>query len=361
MKKVIFADQLRGLAFLCVVAVHWLGIFRDYNLISYITGAPAIDTSNHNLYDNLLPGLPNFNYGPFGVSIFFMISGFVIPFSMMNGSKKKFIISRLLRIYPVYISSSFIMLAFYYASHRYWGSSGQYSLNEIISNISLTSSMLNYQSIDYVNWTLEIEIKFYLICFLFFNFIKSSKIGVIIIPSLFLVFSSITRNFHIFDASYMYGISFHNLRIEMVYVSYMFLGVLVNRLYTNKINIIEFSIGSVFLLYVVYQTSVIVGINNIQLTYNYLYGYIVFLSCYMIRNSFESNVVLSFLSRVSYPFYALHSVIGYCTMRYLTSLNISHASSFIIAFAIVLLIAMLVNKIIEQPSLMLAKKIFSNR
>ncbi len=38
--RVIFAGQLRAIAFLCVVIVHWLGIYSlDHEFISKVTGA----------------------------------------------------------------------------------------------------------------------------------------------------------------------------------------------------------------------------------------------------------------------------------------------------------------------------------
>ena len=359
MRKVLFADQLRGLAFICVVIVHWLGVFRQYDLMSYVTGAPAIDLSNHNLYENLLPGLPNFNYGPFGVSLFFLISGFVIPFSMDSSGRGKFIVSRALRIYPVYIISSLVMLLFYFSSHLYWGAPVHLSIKEVIANITLTSSILDYPSIDLINWTLEIEIKFYLIMFIFFNSIKSANIGVILIPLTLLIAFSVSRNFHIFDSSYKQAISFHNLRVEMTYISYMFLGVLINRLYKKDIGVYEFIIASAFLILIVRQTSIVTGVYNIELCYNYAYGYIVFLACYLLNKSFKPNKALSFLSRISYPFYALHSIIGYCSIRYLLSLGVSHAIAFIITFMMVTGLAFIINTTVETPVMKATKRIFA--
>lgn len=86
--RVIFASQLRAIAFLSVVAVHWLGIYSlNPAFISSVTGASAVSTGNSAYYISILPPLPYFNYGPFGVSIFFVISGFVLTYSMKSKSQ----------------------------------------------------------------------------------------------------------------------------------------------------------------------------------------------------------------------------------------------------------------------------------
>ncbi|MFS8942929.1 acyltransferase family protein, partial [Escherichia coli] len=102
--RVIFASQLRAIAFLSVVAVHWLGIYSlNPTFISSVTGAPDVSTGNSAYYISILPPLPYFNYGPFGVSIFFIISGFVLTYSMRNKSPLGYLFARIIRIYPTYI------------------------------------------------------------------------------------------------------------------------------------------------------------------------------------------------------------------------------------------------------------------
>ena len=44
------------------------------------------------------------NWGPFGVALFFVISGFVIPFSFETYGRLDFIVARFFRIYPTYLT-----------------------------------------------------------------------------------------------------------------------------------------------------------------------------------------------------------------------------------------------------------------
>jgi len=54
---------------------------------------------------------PWLNYGPFGVAVFFLISGLVIPISLSNHTCRTFLLARGLRIYPTYCLGLFLSFA----------------------------------------------------------------------------------------------------------------------------------------------------------------------------------------------------------------------------------------------------------
>ena len=79
--KIEFANSLRGVAAVSVVIAHlvtafWLG----QPLVGQLTGMPAlkIDPPWFAIAFDSLP----VNFAAFGVGLFFVISGFVIPFSL---------------------------------------------------------------------------------------------------------------------------------------------------------------------------------------------------------------------------------------------------------------------------------------
>ncbi len=78
MPRLIFANQLRGLAALCVVGSHLVAVFwamRD--VVGIATASPPQPGDGPPFLGLFL--LTWFNLGPFGVGIFFLISGLVIP------------------------------------------------------------------------------------------------------------------------------------------------------------------------------------------------------------------------------------------------------------------------------------------
>ncbi|MCG8158731.1 acyltransferase [Brenneria goodwinii] len=101
------------------------------------------------------------NFGKIGVFVFFLISGFVIPFSFKKspGNYKIFITSRFFRLYPAYWASIVIALSVYFIFDNTIPPT-----SEIISNITMLQMGMGKKNIIGVYWTLFIELIFYVIC-----------------------------------------------------------------------------------------------------------------------------------------------------------------------------------------------------
>ncbi|MCQ4062259.1 acyltransferase, partial [Klebsiella pneumoniae] len=70
-------------------------------MIENLIFAPPLDVSMP-VYLGWLHRLPQFNWGAFGVALFFLISGFVIPFSFVKATWLSFLVGRFFRIFPLY-------------------------------------------------------------------------------------------------------------------------------------------------------------------------------------------------------------------------------------------------------------------
>jgi peptidoglycan/LPS O-acetylase OafA/YrhL len=87
--KVDFANTLRGFAALSVLVSHYYGLFwQNRAAVSGFTTAPtlAVDMYATPHWISWLNAIPIFNWGSYGVALFFIISGFVIPFSLQKTS-----------------------------------------------------------------------------------------------------------------------------------------------------------------------------------------------------------------------------------------------------------------------------------
>ena len=85
--RIDFANTLRGFAALAVVISHYYGVFWSSRAaVEAITNAPALPLETHAIpgYISWLHIFPIFNWGAYGVALFFIISGFVIPFSLQK-------------------------------------------------------------------------------------------------------------------------------------------------------------------------------------------------------------------------------------------------------------------------------------
>src|SRR4051794_26399249 len=103
--RVSFAHAARGAAVALVAWFHLGETFlREYKVIRPFALLPPMDALPRPWY---LPAAElartaHFNAGLLGVALFFLVSGFVIPFSLDRGSLSRFVIRRIFRLYPVY-------------------------------------------------------------------------------------------------------------------------------------------------------------------------------------------------------------------------------------------------------------------
>jgi peptidoglycan/LPS O-acetylase OafA/YrhL len=109
-------------------------------------------------------------YGYLGVEIFFVISGFVIPWSLWKGSYDirdygRFVGKRLIRLDPPYIASCLMILLIAYASPLipgFLGTRMTYSWPQLLLHLGYANVLFGYAWINPVLWTLAIEFQYYL-------------------------------------------------------------------------------------------------------------------------------------------------------------------------------------------------------
>jgi peptidoglycan/LPS O-acetylase OafA/YrhL len=148
-------DSIRGLAALLVVVFHFWEVARDLNPQLTKAGLyPMIDWLIYNM----------FNIGKVGVVMFFAVSGFVIPFSLLKYSDHnvyRFMISRFFRLYPIYWLSIILAVVVLGIRPKTW---------EFIANMTMLQKFVGINDLLGVYWTLQIELIFYGICIVLFLF-----------------------------------------------------------------------------------------------------------------------------------------------------------------------------------------------
>ncbi len=137
-----FLDCARGLAALAVVTQH---------------AADAAFPNTRLLTQNY------FSPGIFGVVLFFLVSGFIIPVSVEKaGDLKRFWIARVFRLYPLYWFSLWAAVAFGLADPTHAGGHGFYL--SIAANATMFQQFLGIPDALGIYWTLGLELAFYGLC-----------------------------------------------------------------------------------------------------------------------------------------------------------------------------------------------------
>jgi len=149
-RRMRYIDALRAIAALLVVWLHAAGTFARTS--------PETERSGGWLYSTIA----YIDVGHIGVVVFFLISGFVIPFSISPDRAApvgSFVIRRLFRIYPAYwLSVPLAALAIFWI----WGT--PFSAREILINLTLMQDVFGVRPAEGVYWTLLVELAFYALC-----------------------------------------------------------------------------------------------------------------------------------------------------------------------------------------------------
>jgi peptidoglycan/LPS O-acetylase OafA/YrhL len=161
-----------------------------------------------------------FKYGYLGVDLFFIISGFVIAFSIKHLSLRKFCYSRFKRLYPMY----WICLLLTFIVSYFWGAPRYHvTFTQLLANLTMVQKLWGQGDVDGAYWSLYVELKFYLIIALFLILNRFKKISLDYLVYFWLLLSSL-RFFvgpsEIYDAihEFFYSIGVHTLLRELYFV-----------------------------------------------------------------------------------------------------------------------------------------------
>jgi peptidoglycan/LPS O-acetylase OafA/YrhL len=136
-----------------------------------LRGVAALVVVFEHVLDALLPEVrrtasPWFDFGRYGVFVFFIVSGYVVPASLeRRGSVREFWIGRVFRLYPLWAVAGAIGLVFAVAE-VFWGLPQPLSAHPLAStlaHLTMLQDLLGVPNVLNVFWTLSYEMVFYLL------------------------------------------------------------------------------------------------------------------------------------------------------------------------------------------------------
>jgi peptidoglycan/LPS O-acetylase OafA/YrhL len=103
--------------------------------------------------------------GKYGVLLFFLVSGYVIPMSLeRHGSLRRFWVGRLFRIYPAFLAAIAVMAVFIVAGVLpLQASLRAETVSGLLGHATMLQDLLGLRGVVRVFWTLSYEMTFYLI------------------------------------------------------------------------------------------------------------------------------------------------------------------------------------------------------
>ncbi len=141
--RLAWLDALRGIAALCVVFDH-----LTYSVLQPVRAA---------VYQWFDPG-------QYGVFVFFLVSGYIIPASLeRRGSVRGFWVSRLFRLYPLYLFAVGAMILLWATGIGTLAEMNSDALTDSFADVFMLQSVLWSPTLPNVVWSLAYEMVFYLL------------------------------------------------------------------------------------------------------------------------------------------------------------------------------------------------------
>jgi len=368
-QRVWFAQALRGVACLIVVVEH-LG--HDYfatpgvvSLLAFtppdsrlVIPSPALQTSVFGWLDKV-----HVWPGAFGVALFFLISGFVIPFSLERNTVGGFFIRRFFRLYPTLWTAIGLTLAVLAVQAWFLGAAFPYGARVVGSSGGLFGVYLGKPWVDPVYWTLAIEEIFYVIAALcaWRGVLHRRATVVLVAAALTTLCVTIGPPTPTTSVPPLWYLRTH-LGRNAGFVVFILIGLAFHEHYRGTWRAgssVAVGAALVALYAVCLYNGPFTGNQPAIFLASTLSALAVFTLLYLARDLVPYLRPLDWLADVSYPLYLVHTIIGWILMHALFRYFSSYAVVVPLTIAIVIALAALVHRYVEVPTNRLGRRLGS--
>jgi len=343
--RIRFLDALRGIAVITVFIQHCVERMLHFRALGGLT--PVAESF-------FLSGC---NFGRLGVALFFIISGYVVPFSFKGAQPVRgFVVSRFFRLYPAYWLSIICMLMVDSLREP----ERLPSLINLFANITMFQQFLGQEDLIGSYWTLAIELMFYILCALLF------AVGLLnrTIPTALAICAMVGGALVIGTASYL---THHHWPANILLnLGFMFLGTMFRRATADqdgmarKLLPILVAVTAIAVPVVQYLSYPVGGegidplVRPLAFTSAYLVALVIF--AVAVRHWPANSGRLDQLGQISYSWYLFHGAIIFA-VEPIMGLPIPGSAIlfFLVATAVTLTVSSLVFRFVETPAVKMGR------
>jgi peptidoglycan/LPS O-acetylase OafA/YrhL len=349
-QRVEWANSLRGVAAgLVIVAHYFLNFYVGQATISSLSRHPPLWTGVEGTPAPLLfLAQSPVVFGPLGVCLFFLLSGFVISISLSRYTRGGFVVGRLLRVLPTYAVGFLCTCAVIWASGD---PAHELTLRSVVTGMipGLSEVLLRPAPQDGIVWTLIVELVFYAVCVTGYRALGRRWWAVaIVMASCVLLQLALTP--------VPPGTAFAGIRDVLLlacpFIPLMLIGTVVASRTRGEMST-RATVILVPVLAVVNGTLLWFSPTQHQpwpVTLSYGVGIVVFLLLARFAQKWRGNRVMDFGARISFPIYVVHPILGFALLWVLTKAGVWWPVSLLIAIATAVLVAWLIHIAVEQPT-----------
>ncbi|MDF2923201.1 MAG: teichoic acid transporter ATP-binding protein [Paenibacillaceae bacterium] len=342
-----FLNLLRALA-ICMILWNHLGPFRFPGW-----GGTQIVS---NIFNRPLGVIQHF--GVLGIVLFFLINGFLTPYTALRENKRSFAKKRFFKIIPPLLLAIGVfyfvqkVVSFFTGEPTYWD---KFTVHQWITSATLFNYFIGEPDvINGITWYLFPLIIFYILCCIFYNYLQTKPKLVIII------FEIIIGLIALLPAKAEIPHIVYNVFQSSWYIVFLVFGMLIYYIWNSKINLPWFLFLSGINYYLYIKCLVYYAPSFYEETpysISFIYAYALFVIAMLLEEKIKQNRLIIFLSKISYSIYITHMIYGglfiACIQFYW---NLPTLLILILGVAFVIIIAYVHYYLIEKPIMKFSNK-----
>jgi peptidoglycan/LPS O-acetylase OafA/YrhL len=288
------------------------------------------------------------DFGPLGVCLFFLLSGYVISISLTRYTRGGFLVGRLMRVLPTYAAGFLCTCAVIWFSGD---PAHELTLRSVITGMfpGLSWAVQRSAPADGIVWTLVIELVFYALCLMAYRSLGRrwwvvaivaagcavAQFGLQLVPA----------------GTFAAGVIFI-LLLACPFIPVMLIGTVVAARTRGDMTTRE---AAILIPALAVLNDVLLWLSPVQvatLSYRLTYalGIIAFVLIAAFAKGWRGNRVLDFGASISYPIYVVHPVLGYALLWVLTNAGVWWWVAIPITIAAAVLAAWLLHIAVENPT-----------
>ncbi|WP_306223468.1 acyltransferase family protein [Bosea beijingensis] len=342
-------DGLRAIAALAVMVEHLFGdLLRQAPSATGPMGAVA-----RSIVENL-------SLGRFGVALFFLVSGFVVPFSIQGERPlRHFAISRLFRLYPA------LWLALALLAFMAWLSGDRAPMATVLANMTMAPPLFGQPWLSPIYWTLFVELVFYGLVTLLFATGMLRNTGALLGLGLGLIAATVLP-----VQLQAHGIAGLPVQYLGMHLSFLLLGLLlrlwlVERRPGAQLSTVVLGFAQLAAVAAVSSFSLARGDHFIMeglrpVLGAYLAAFAVFFAA--IRLERPRSPLLARIGLISYAMYLFHGPVNAAVYRALPLTGLlSDLATMLICIGLTLALSWLVYRLVERPMIQLGRSLSAGR
>jgi peptidoglycan/LPS O-acetylase OafA/YrhL len=357
-----FAHMLRAVAMLSVLVSHLAYTFwLKPGIVAGLIVMPKVEHLTPSASHIIAPdfGLADF-WGYFGVGLFFLISGLVIPFSAATLSREGFVVARVFRIWPTYVVGLSITLACISFNAANSGTIFPYTSREVLYHYLILPRWPTLtRPIDGILWTLEVEIFFYALCAVFIDRLRRFDASIFLIalasiPAAFIAGFGMSKLIAIGHNAYPLT---HWMSSMLSFVSFMLIGTAFYFHHAGRLSmwdLLAIDIGLLITFSAAWRLGPFAAQGWSGPT-SFLIANLLFAAAYasqaiLARWPGRLKQVVGRFADISYPLYVVHGVLGYSILAYALGAGVSAPIALGLAVSCAIVIAIVLHVTVERPS-----------